>query len=301
MEQLTGPTNLDFPYRSLIASQLAPGRDQGIAMHGRFLRRGLGYEIGLFRGDGDNANIRFFEQIGDEAGPKADIRTGLRTVAARLTGTPLRLLKVPAPLKELELGGAFTTSAVPEGIKGLRGRSYSKNLLFRHIDVKGERLRLGTELRWTPGPFSLKSEFIHVRDQRKGQGITGNDLPDLISRGWYVSGTWVVTGQSHAQRDEPKNEFLLGRGLGAVELAGRYESMRFGSSAHPGRPSRTPRAANILGNSDRAWTFGVNWYWNRFVKVQLNGIREQIEDPERSPIFGRQTFWIGLCRLQVVM
>ncbi len=149
----------------------------------------------------------------------------------------------------------------------------------------------------------MNAEFIHARDERRGQGTRGNDLPDLIARGWYVSGTWAVTGEKKAGGIEPRKDFLTGRGIGAVELGIRYEQLRLGSSEHPGIPSRATRAANLLGNSDRVWTFGANWYWNRYVRVQFNAVRERLEDRflPRSPIEGVTLYWLRIVRLQFVL
>jgi len=94
---------------------------------------------------------------------------------------------------------------------------------------------------------------------------------------------------------------LFDRGLGAVELAGRYDAIRFGSAEHLGRPSRSPRAANILSASDRAWTLGINWYWNRFFKVQLNAIRDRLEDAGRTPLPGEAVYWMRVVRVQFVL
>ncbi len=295
LDQLTGPSKLDFIQRSRIADLLAPGRDLGIVAHGRFFKRGLNYEAGIFERDGENA--RGGQVEGSE-----------RTFAGRITGTPLRLLPVPKPLRQFELGAAFTESALPEGNKGLRGRSISHHNIFPDFDrglrmfVHGHRRRIGLESNWEPGPFSLKGEFIDVNDGRKGQGLRGEDLPNLIYRGWYVSGTWAVTGEKKAAGlDKPRRDFLLERGLGAVELAARWEAIRFGSTEHPGRPQRHQRAPNVLSQSDRIWTFGVNWYWNRYVKIQANAAREVIEDTQRAPISGRERFWTRLVRIQFVM
>jgi hypothetical protein len=48
------------------------------------------------------------------------------------------------------------------------------------------------------------------------------------------------------------------------------------------------------------WTFGVNWFANRWVRLLVNGIHEHFEDPERTPQVGTQDFWSGVFRLQVV-
>ena len=152
-----------------------------------------------------------------------------------------------------------------------------------------------------PGPFSLKGEFISLADERRGQGLHDEDLSDMLGRGWYASGGWVVTGERTAGGVRPRREVLRGWGSGAVEIATRYEQLRFGSAEHPGKPSRSIRAANVLSQSDRAWTFGVNWYMNRWVKVQGNFIREKIEDSFRSPIPGQDLFWSRIVRLQFIM
>src|SRR3970282_512928 len=105
------------------------------------------------------------------------------------------------------------------------------------------------------------SEFMHARAQRENQSIREADLPALIARGWYLTATWAITGEKKADGIEPRRPLFAG-GVGAIELAGRYEQLRFNSSEHTATPSRNPRASNILGNSDRIWTVGVNWHPN---------------------------------------
>jgi phosphate-selective porin len=154
---------------------------------------------------------------------------------------------------------------------------------------------------WTPGPFSVQAEYNRVSDQRNGQGLGDVDLPDVIAQGWYLSGTWVVTGERKAGGVEPGHPFPL-HGAGAFEVAARIEEMRFGSAGTGGEPPFTnPRAANILPNRDRALTLGGNWYLNRFGRIAFNAVRESIQDPLRSPLPDRTTFWSGTLRLQFVM
>jgi phosphate-selective porin OprO/OprP len=127
-------------------------------------------------------------------------------------------------------------------------------------------------------------------------------LPDLLSRAWYLAGTWVLTGQTHLDREEPPAHLMNGRGIGALEVAARYEQMRFSSAGSAGAlPSRSTRAANVFAQSDRVWTFGVNWYVNRWIKTQVNGIREQIEDTQRSPVPGKPRLWTWVLRIQYIL
>jgi phosphate-selective porin OprO/OprP len=287
VEQLTGVANLDFVNRSRIADDLAPARDVGLVLHGRFFNRGVGYEAGIFRNDGENS-----ESNTD--------RRGDRTMVLRVTGTPLRLISLPGDWDEVEVGAALVSTEVPEGLSGLRGRTLAGEVYFPHVFVQGRRLRAGAEASWRPGPFSVQSEFVYVREKRDGQSVRADDLPEKISRGWYLSGTWAITGESKENGIEPRRSFPS-QGFGALELAGRYEKVSFGSRDGSGLAYRSPRAENLLGNSDRVITLGVNWYLNRYTKVQINGIRETIEGIERTPIQGRERFWMGVVRLQFSM
>jgi phosphate-selective porin OprO/OprP len=307
MEQNIGTFHLDFVRRSLMSDYLTPARDLGIMVHGRFFERALNYELGLFAQDGDNSEIKVERAVNGTNVLDETFPSGQRTFVGRVAGNPLRLLPLPATLRGISLGFGFADSALPPSLGGLRGRTYADRTFFaytgdnQHMAAHGHRRRYGGEAAWMPGPFSLKGEFVAVQDQRLGQALSGADLPNLISRGWYLSGTWLVTGEKKSESFEPKHPFLLSKGIGAVELGARWEALRFGSAEHIARPSRSLRAANILGNSDRAWTFGVNWYWNRFVKVQFNAMREQVEDIQRSPFGTIEPFWMRIVRVQFVL
>src|SRR5437870_12836902 len=101
----------------------------------------------------------------------------------------------------------------------MRRHTASGKTFFHRSNVRGTRFRLGTELNWSPGPFSVKSEFIHARDERSGQSIRGTDLPSLISRGWYVTGTWVITGEKMANGMKPGRPYLSSGVMAPIEWA----------------------------------------------------------------------------------
>jgi phosphate-selective porin OprO/OprP len=286
-DQLTSSMNLDFVYRSRIGRQLAPGRDSGFMLHGRLFERGLRYEAGVFNHDGENADSQ------------RNTPTGLRTLAGRITGSPEAFIRAPSWLKELEVGAAVTRGQVADGATSLKGRSVIGEDFFPPVNVSGLRQRQGVELNWRLGPLSLNSEYMTVREERKGQGLFQDDLPDLLGRGWYAGGTLeLFDRRKNSSQAGSLRTLLPGISAGRVELAARYEQLRFGSEASGARPSRSPRAANVLGNSDRAITLGANWYANRWTKFQFNAIRETIEDPARTPIPGVQHYWMFVGRTQ---
>lgn len=289
LDENTSATNLDFVHRSRAADFLAPGRDIGVLVHGRVARRRLRYEAGVFRHDGDNA------QRGDSEGVYAG-----RTFAGRVRVAPFRLSKGVG--RELDLGISMTSGDVPEGQPALRARTAFDERFYRpDVYVRGARTRFGLEGQWRPGPFSVKAEVIRLKQERSGQSVDDTDLSPLVATGWYLSGTWALTGERKADGlDTPRRPLFRG-GPGAVELAMRVESLRFESEVRGNDLSAGPRADEILGNSDRAVTFGVNWYPNRWFKLQLNGIRETIRDPLQGPLPEKPSFWSTVLRFQLTI
>jgi phosphate-selective porin len=281
LDQLTGISNNDFVYRSLGANYLAPARDIGVALHGRFFDRGLTYWAGWFVHDGDNARSSTIDGADD-------------TLAIRVTGRPLR--SIPA-LAKTEVGGAFMVSDldnVAVNPNGLRGRTVmSQSVFYEPVFVKGHRQRYEIDGDWSFGPVGARAEYTHVLDSREGQGLADQDLSDARGRGWYVSGTWVLTGEEKDRPVRPARKF------GAIEAAARYERLWFDSAGGEGPPLRNPRADNMLPSGEHVLSLGMNWYITRWIKLQANTIREEPQDPERSPVPPGDVFWSFVFRFQV--
>jgi hypothetical protein len=280
----------------LVAQIISPARDVGVMAHGRLFRRVLNYQIGAFRHDGENARSKepMFLLPG-EAPPKSD-----RSVAGRIVVEPFRHTRGNRELRRLSLGLAMTSSDVPEGLNSLRGRSLFGTEFAERMYVLGKRRRLGTEAIWQPGPFSVKAEYARSNEERRAQGILADDLSDYVSSGWYVSGTWALTGERKEGNIEPSHPVFQG-GFGAVELGVRFERTRFESALKEGTKFLNPRADPLLGNAESTLTLGVNWYLNKWGRVVVNGMREAFEDPERSAVPGRTSGWSAVTRLQFVM
>ena len=164
--------------------------------------------------------------------------------------------------------------------------------------MSGRRLRTGVEVSWSDGPLDLSGEYLRVADQRRAQGIRGEDLSDLVADGWHASAAWRVFGTGR-ERDRPLGFAPLEGSAGTFELVGRVEALRFRSAATSGTALRNPRAAHLLGNADHAMTVGGNWYFSRFGRLQCNAIGERIEDALRSPVGSDRRFWTVVTRLQL--
>ena len=291
LDENTGARSRDFVFRSLAATQLAPGRDRGVMVHGRVLKKVLGYEAGVFDHDGANARTNNPVKV-----------FGGQTTAARVTVEPLR--NRAGSIGGLSIGAAFTQSTVPEGVAGLRGQTvFQQDFFSAHtFIVNGNRRRVGLEFQATPGPASIKAEWIRAETQRLGESVEDKDLSPIVGEGWYVSGSYAITGERKADGlDKPKKPLFPGLGYGAIEIAGRVESLRFhsGSAGEPG--SRSPRAETVLANRDQVTTFGVNWYVNHWVKIQANFIREKLDDPTQGPLPSKPSFTSKVIRFMFTL
>lgn len=290
LDENTSATNLDFIYRSLAASTLAPGRDVGFMAHGRVLKGIFRYQIGLFDHDGRNAK------------PKSTSSRvfGDRTRVMRFSVDPFRESK--SHLADLTVGVAVASTDVPEGYSGVRGHTvFGQKFFGSDYLVNGKRERMGYEVRWRPGPASFQAEYITMTEERNGVSVTDGNLTPIRATGWYVSGTYAVTGDRKSDGLDATKRPVHKGGPGAIELAFRLEKLAFDSEATGDLPSTSIRSTMIIGNADKVTTFGVNWYANRWLKVQFNFIREELQDTSLGPAPSLPVFWSKSVRFQFTL
>ncbi len=294
LEQTTSVSDLDFAYRTLGSSTIAPGRDRGVMAYGELLGGSFIYEAGVFDDDGDNSDLEEPQFV--EAG--RDLEGEGPSAAVRLVAELFRGLPVHNRLKGAEFGIAYTNAAVPEGLNSLIGEEVWGFDFFERVYVKGRRQRIGFQFDWSPGPAGFKAEWMQSREERKGQSNRNEDLSDFLATGWYASATWLLTGEDKDSNVTPRRPLFRG-GAGAFEIGVRYDQLTFESASKSGPDFTNPRADHLTPNTDSTLTIGVNWLLNRWVKVVVNGLRQSIDDTTRAPITGTADYWSGLARLQI--
>lgn len=232
---------LDFVERANITTSVAPAEDIGIMVHnfGNPYAGIFEYGIGLFNGEGIHLN---------------DAENSDMEFAGRIAVLPFAHGPKWARKTKIALNLTYTGDQKRES--GFRARTAEKFELFPRLAVDGERLRWGGDIQWFHGPFSLKASYIRAEEGRS------NGFPDLITAGWHIDGTWLITGE----------EKILAMESG-WELAARYEEIRADAEEQfqiPGYADRNGNPVTIRDNHVRSVTFGVNKYLNYNVKVQLN-------------------------------
>jgi phosphate-selective porin OprO/OprP len=102
------------------------------------------------------------------------------------------------------------------------------------------------------------------------------NLPDPDFTGYYLQGSWVLTGESRRynpvtgsfQNPRPRAPFGAAGGWGAWELAARFSRMNL--NFNEGLEGTAAPADSVRGGDQQIWTLGVNWFPNPNVKVMLN-------------------------------
>jgi phosphate-selective porin OprO/OprP len=283
LDRLTSSGRLDFVYRSRIGDVLSPGRDTGGLLHGTIAGPIASYHLGVFRADG--------EQSRNSTGNAA---------AARVTVSPLRILSPDTPPEKMELGAGIVHSKRAQGGTTYPAETINGTRFFSPVHASGNVRRLGGDWKWFAGPFSLRSEWIEMRQERRRESVHSTDLPDFLVRGWYASGTWLLTGEEKTASVKPRRNFG-GGGFGALEIAARIERIGFRAATDGGVIYRSVRAENPGRAGNSITTIGLTWYLNRFVKIQWNAMRESVNSSFPAPPQLQSPVWSEVFRVQFEM
>jgi phosphate-selective porin OprO/OprP len=111
-------------------------------------------------------------------------------------------------------------------------------------------------------------------------------LPDPKFDGWYVQGSWVLTGESRRYNTasatwsspRPDKVFSLKNpGIGAWELAARYSVLDLNFRPGVAGANIVAATGGIRGGKQKTATFGLNWYPNNVIRILLNYEHADIE------------------------
>lgn len=238
----------------------------------QFIERALpqalapGYLVGgELRASGRRWNLAggwFGEPIDGEVDSR---RTEGDGFAGRFTFTPLRdddrlvHLGVGLEWRQLDNGSEFRLRARPEA--SLAPERFVDTGTLRDVE---RFTNLGLEAGWRSGPFLMQAQYMRLITEREGLE------PDASFEGWYVQGSWVVTGE---QRRYSRSSGLFGavkpdgRG-GALELGARFSALDLDNK-------------DIRGGLERNFTIGATLWMSakmRFMAEYVHADADPDED-----------------------
>ncbi len=282
-EYLTSASKVDFVDRSMLASNLNPDRDWGAELFGEPGR--VQYFAGVFAGDG-----------------AANTYSADTSVALRFGVKVAKGLLVSSSFMQGAVNPDPRVGATEPSPKGARGRTATGYTYWNRAHVSGTRQRFGGDLNYSRGRFRLQAEYLQMKEERKGQGSTGQDIPDVVGRGWNAQVSYVLTGEKKGSTVEPERPLFKG-GFGAVELVARVEGLKFDDTGDPeGFAGYGNRARNIAPSGAQSIVAGLNYWPSNFMKLQGNALWESYNDPLIAPEPGKTGKYFSLiARIQFMV
>ena len=201
------------------------------------------------------------------------------TFAARVTAAPINrerhVVHLGASARHRD-AAADPRDGVADPLFRYRARGADLHLADRFVSTPqiGEADTFwGLEGAVVLGSFSVQGEY----GQDKVEIPVGLGGAAPTYDGWYVDGSWFLTGESRPYDDgvfgrvRVKNPVFGGSGgWGAWQIAGRYDPLDL-----------SDQAGSIPGcvecGQQTTWLVGVNWYLNDYTRLMLNVNQSTIE------------------------
>jgi phosphate-selective porin OprO/OprP len=254
LEELTSSNYTTFMERGL-PNAFVPSRNTGIGINTGLADDLITVAAGVFRDSDD-----FGEGIGDNY-----------QFSGRLTGLPLY---VNDGEQLVHLGFSYRRQNPDGNDLQIRSRPEAHCCsdggdLPRFVDTgvfdADDLDTYGFEGAALFGPFSAQAEYILA-------DVGSDDTGDPLLSGWYVFGSWLITGEQRIYKKEdaafagvkPNHNFLQDGGMGAWELAARYSSIDLNDEG-------------VAGGELDDVTLGVNWYLNHNARVMVNYIYADLD------------------------
>jgi len=258
-EDISSTRFIDFAERSPM-NRLLPGREIGIQVAGSLLNNELLYAIMLCNG---NALL-------NDQGRAVNDGNDQKEVAAMFRYLPM-LNCADDWLKGLRLALAFSWGLADSASTDFDLISTELSVLWAAStgtpNFHGFRGRIVPQISWPIGPFCFRGEYLYRTDELIGSTVGGPDA--LRTRAWYGYVTYILTGENKKVEDRivPTGDW------GAFELAFRVSQVSAGNGFETGIFAPGADAEGMT-----SFTFGINWWVNRNVRLTLNVIREKYRD-----------------------
>lgn len=256
LEENTSSNYITFMERSLPTVAFAPSRNTGIAIGNNAFAKQFRWDLGFFY-DVDDAGD-FFQDYDKNQ------------ITLRLAGQPW--FRDETHLLHFALGYSHLFRDDKEDDARLRFRTRPETHITDMRLANTGRFfadsadKLNPELAFVYGPLSLQGEYFW-------NNTDASDVDDPTFTGWYVFGSWFITGESRTykqssakfDRVKPKNSFSIGEpGWGAWEFAARYSTIDLTDK-------------DVKGGEQQNFTAGLNWYLNPNTRLMFNYVYANLE------------------------
>jgi phosphate-selective porin OprO and OprP len=259
LNELTGSNDLTFIERSTPTAIVADG-----------FRLGVGYDA-WFGEDLVGVQTRVYGRaIGEATAGDMQHAIGGRGVVAPVIGQGRLHLGLSGAFEHRGDNTAIRYSDRPEA----RGADGGTRLIDTGVLDAALTGKVGAELAFITGPFSVEAEYLAVYVHR-------DDAESVYLDGFHAQTSYILTGESRGYRQGGFGAPSPSRSYGAWEAALRYSRMSLDD-------------ADLQGGTQTNLTVGLNWYATDRVRFMLNHVLSMVE----GGVFGDETLHIVQARAQ---
>ena len=279
-------------------TNLVPNRDIGLEIWGAPWAGTILYELGVFDGAPDLGNIN--GNLGDDF-----------TFAGRVFAQPFATWPAEggalSPLRGLGVGIAGSWGDVEGSVSSTdlpAYRSFGQATIFQYVnggDADNTAVSRGTLSRINPqgyyywGPFSSQAEYVWSSTPVQLGDVNEN----IANKAWELEAGWVLTGEDAGYRGvTPANPFNPWNGnWGALEVVGRYDELEIDNAAFQLGFADAKKSVR----QEQGFGGGLNWYWNRNIKISLDYYHTWFKKGASTGTLNRPTEDVFIARLQLLL
>jgi phosphate-selective porin OprO and OprP len=258
-ERAQSASNQLFFERALTAA-IAPNRDLGIHVLGDLGGGVFSYQGGVINGTADGAS-------GDSDSNDGKDFVGRLVVRPFAKDPKSALAKLSFAISG-SAGEQSGTAPLPTFRTSLMQQAFFS---YAGAAADGTRTRYSPFLSYYHKGFGGFFEYIRSQMPIREGGVT----EDIAHQAWQIAGSYVLTGEPASDAGiRPKANFNFGGGdWGAFQIAARYHALSVDEAA-----IRLGFAASGASREAKAWTAGLNWYWNPYIRYTFNFERVVFDD-----------------------
>jgi len=265
LEEQTSSRFIDFQERSIL-NKYVPAKEVGAQIHGVF-DNGIFYGAALSTGEG-------LSKVEGSTADSNDVIGRIGINLAQAMGNKDNVYHVAIAGSSGSQGNSSHSAAYNPEDKGASFISSTDTAIV------GKRDRLGLEGALAMGPVKIQSEWIRNSyssiTKVGGSSISAGASTDADIDGYYVSASWLITGEKFADaykggkfdRINPLRDFNpddLSKGMGAWEVGARYSEV----DASDLVPLNSVLTSSKYVKAS-AYTLGLKWIPTPYVRVMLN-------------------------------
>jgi len=303
-EQYNKFIELGFP------SSLVPNRDIGLQFSGAVANGVVNYALGIFNGaiDGNgaesnptpdtdtdnkhefavrlfalpfsNSNNFYLRGLGIGIAATSGTKNGNADISTRGTAFSGTTQVVSFATTNTWLPSYRT--AAQQTLFSYRGDNADTLTLNEASYAHGQQTRLMPQAYYYYGGLGVIAEYVESKQEvSRHTSATATRSDTVKNKAWQVAATYFFTGEEAAYNSAtPRNNFAIGQeGIGAWEIAVRYQKLNIDDSAFAGTGTATDSFANpaTAVSAATGYSLAVNWYLNQNVRWTLEYDRTQFQ------------------------